>query len=59
MRVFVSYERLDAARFDGLSLVLRDVSYDQRLDQTTVYKERVVTLPPNYVEGFLKSLDRA
>ena len=40
--VFVPWERVDAARFDGLSLVMED--RDGR--------EVSVWVPPNYIEGF-------
>ncbi|GLQ21894.1 hypothetical protein ACFFUB_08775 [Algimonas porphyrae] len=52
LTLFIPYDRLEAARFDGLTLFIRDVSYDQRIDQTTVYDERPLYLPPNYIDGF-------
>ena len=42
LRVFVSNERLDAARFDGLTLI----ALDAQGHETPVY------IPPNYIEGF-------
>lgn len=42
LRVFVSNERLDAARFDGLSLI----ALDAQGRETPIY------IPPNYIEGF-------
>ncbi|GHA98544.1 hypothetical protein GCM10009069_21820 [Algimonas arctica] len=50
--LFIPNERLDAARFDGLTLILRDVTYDPRTGRTTVYEERPLYIPPNYIEGF-------
>ena len=42
LRVFIPNERLDAARFDGLTLV----ALDAQGGETPIY------LPPNYIEGF-------
>jgi len=42
LRVFVPNERLDAARFDGLTLI----ALDARGDETAIY------IPANYIEGF-------
>lgn len=42
LRVFVSNERLDAARFDGLTLI----ALDAQGHETPIY------IPPNYIEGF-------
>lgn len=42
LRVFVPNERLDAARFDGLTLI----ALDAQGGETPIY------LPPNYIEGF-------
>jgi hypothetical protein len=50
--LFIPNDRLEAARFDGLTLILRDVTYDPRTGQTTVYDERPLYIPPNYIEGF-------
>lgn len=50
--LFIPNERLDAARFDGMTLILRDVTYNQRSGQTTVYDEQALYIPPNYIEGF-------
>ncbi|MGJ8561010.1 MAG: hypothetical protein ACSHX3_12305 [Litorimonas sp.] len=58
LTVFISHDRLDAARFDGLTLILRDVTYDPRSGQTTVYDERPLYIPPNYIEGFRLATSR-
>lgn len=58
LTVFIPNDRLDAARFDGLTLILRDVTYDPRSGQTTVYDERPLYIPPNYIEGFRLALSR-
>ncbi len=50
--LFIPNERLDAARFDGMTLILRDVTYNPRSGQTTVYDEQPLYVPPNYIEGF-------
>lgn len=50
--LFIPNDRLEAARFDGLTLILREVTYDSRTGQTTVYDERPLYIPPNYIEGF-------
>jgi len=50
--LFIPNDRLEAARFDGLTLILREVTYDPRTGQTTVYDERPLYIPPNYIEGF-------
>ena len=42
LRVFVSNDRLDAARFDGLTLI----ALDAQGHETPIY------IPPNYIEGF-------
>jgi len=42
LRVFVSNERLEAARFDGLTLI----ALDAQGGETPIY------IPPNYIEGF-------
>lgn len=42
LRIFIPNERLDAARFDGLTLI----ALDAQGGETPVY------LPPNYIEGF-------
>lgn len=42
LRVFISNERLDAARFDGLTLI----ALDGQGQETPLY------LPPNYIEGY-------
>ena len=42
LRVFIPNERLDAARFDGLTLI----ALDAQGGETPIY------LPPNYIEGF-------
>lgn len=42
LQVFVSNERLDAARFDGLTLI----ALDAQGGETPIY------IPPNYIEGF-------
>lgn len=55
--LFVSNERLDAARFDGLAFVVRDVR-PLRDGATEVYDEHVIVIPPNYIEGFRRA-DRA
>lgn len=55
--LLIPYERLEAARFDGLVIIIRDVSYDPRIDQTTVYDERPLYIPPNYIEGFKQGAD--
>lgn len=56
--LFIPNDRLDAARFDGLTLILRDVTYDPRSGQTTVYDERPLYIPPNYIEGFRLATSR-
>jgi hypothetical protein len=56
--LFIPNDRLDAARFDGLTLILRDVTYDPRTGQTTVYDERPLYIPPNYIEGFRLATSR-
>ncbi|MGB6230094.1 MAG: hypothetical protein WBF53_08210, partial [Litorimonas sp.] len=53
LHLFIPDERLEAARFDGLTLILRDVTHDPQIGQTTVYGERPLYVPPNYIEGFL------
>lgn len=53
MTLFIPNERLEAARFDGLTIIVRDVSYNPRNGQTTVYDERPLYVPGNYVQGFL------
>lgn len=52
LRLFISQDRLDAARFDGLTLILRDITVDPRTGQITVYDERPLYIPPNYIAGF-------
>lgn len=52
LQVFISNERLQAARFDGLTVFVRDISYDSAQQQTTVYGEQAIYVPPNYIEGF-------
>ena len=52
LTLFIPNERLDAARFDGLTLIIRDVTYDPRSGETRVYDERPLFVPPNYIEGF-------
>lgn len=52
LRLFISQDRLDAARFDGLTLIVRDITVDPRTGQTTVYDERPLYIPPNYIAGF-------
>ncbi|MEP3653907.1 MAG: hypothetical protein ABJO36_03340 [Litorimonas sp.] len=42
LRVFIPNDRLDAARFDGLTLI----AFDAQGGETPIY------LPPNYIEGF-------
>lgn len=42
LRVFIPNERLDAARFDGLTLI----ALDAQGGETPIY------LPPNYIEGY-------
>lgn len=42
LRVFIPNDRLDAARFDGLTLI----ALDSQGGETPIY------LPPNYIEGF-------
>lgn len=42
LRVFIPNERLNAARFDGLTVI----ALDSRGEETPIY------LPPNYIEGF-------
>lgn len=42
LRVFIPAERLDAARFDGLTVI----ALDAQGGETPIY------LPPNYIEGF-------
>jgi hypothetical protein len=42
LRVFIPNERLDAARFDGLTLI----ALDAQGGETPIY------IPPNYIEGF-------
>ena len=42
LRVFIPNDRLDAARFDGLTLI----AFDAQGGDTPIY------LPPNYIEGF-------
>lgn len=50
--LFIPNDRLEAARFDGLTLMLRDTTFDPSINQTTVYDERPLYIPPNYIEGF-------
>ena len=52
LTLFIPNERLIAGRFDGLTLIIRDVTYDPRSGQTTVYNERPLFIPPNYIEGY-------
>ncbi len=42
LRVFIPSERLDAARFDGLTVI----AFDSQGGETPIY------LPPNYIEGY-------
>ena len=42
LRVFIPNDRLDAARFDGLTII----AFDAQGGETPIY------LPPNYIEGF-------
>ena len=42
LRIFIPNARLDAARFDGLTLI----ALDAQGGETPIY------LPPNYIEGF-------
>ena len=56
--LFIPNERLDAARFDGLSIIVRDVA-PGRNGTVQVFDERVVYLPPNYIEGFRLASNRA
>jgi hypothetical protein len=42
LRVFIPIERLDAARFDGLTLI----AFDAQGGEAPIY------LPPNYIEGY-------
>jgi len=42
LRVFISNERLDAARYEGLTLI----ALDSQGGETPIY------LPPNYIEGY-------
>lgn len=56
VEMFIPLERLEAARFDGLSLVMRDVSLRPDADQVTIYDEQFLYVPPHYVEGFLNRL---
>lgn len=57
--VFIPNDRLDAARFDGLTLILRDVTHDPRSGQTTVYDERPLYIPANYIEGFRAAMSQS
>lgn len=52
LTLFIPEERLEAARFDGLTLIVRDVTVNQRNGQVTVYDERPLYIPANYIEGF-------
>jgi hypothetical protein len=56
LSVFIPNDRLEAARFDGLTLILRDVTFDPKTGQTTVYEERPLYIPPNYIAGFRLAL---
>lgn len=58
LTLFIPNDRLEAARFDGLTLILRDVTYDPSSGQTTVYDERPLYIPPNYIEGFRVVMSR-
>ena len=58
LSVFIPAERLDAARFDGLTLIVRDVVSNGATGLTQVYDERPLYIPPNYIEGFRLALDR-
>lgn len=56
---FIPNDRLEAARFDGLTLILRDVTFDPKTGQTTVYEERPLYIPPNYIDGFRLALSQS
>ncbi len=58
LSVFIPAERLDAARFDGLTLIVRDVVTNGATGLTQVYDERPLYIPPNYIEGFRLALGR-
>ena len=51
LTLFIPDERLEAARFDGLTLWVRDVA-PGRDGTVKVYDERPVFIPPNYIAGF-------
>lgn len=59
LSLFIPNDRLEAARFDGLTLILRDVTFDPKTGQTTVYDECPLYIPPNYIEGFRLALPQS
>ena len=57
LSLFIPEERLEAARFDGLTIWVRDV--EPGPDSTlSIYDERAVFIPPNYIEGFRRAQRR-
>ena len=55
LTLFIPNERLDAARFDGLTIWIRDIASTGQGD-TLVYEERSLFIPPNYIEGFRRAV---